>query len=208
MIGSPLQNARTRWALLAIVAAVVAILLLAKPFTAPAGADARDCGTKRSTARRSRCTSAARASRARTSSASRAATKCDVDGKPWFCFAPQTGPALVWGKDKERFSDKHSAWIEARRYPCSQATVTAADWTRARASTSDQFPAEQQLLADDLIRCKLLKGKRYAAVRALLGKPDEHTGRKETRLPLGIERDSMFQIDGESLSVTFTARVS
>ena len=96
--------------------------------------------------------------------------------------------------------------IEARRYPCSQANVTAADWKRARASTATTFPAEQQLLADDLIRCKQLKGKRYAAVRTFLGKPDEHTGRKELDYLLGDERDSMFQVDGEFLSVTFTSK--
>jgi hypothetical protein len=191
---------------LAIFAGAAAVLLVAKPFSAPADADARDCGTKLLYGKTLTLHIAGKGLTCADVERITSGDQCDVDGKPWFCFAPQTGPALVWAKDKERFSDKHSAWIEARRYPCSQASVTAADWQRARASTSEQFPAEQQLLADDLIRCKLLKGKRYAAVRALLGKPDEHTGRKELDYTLGIERDSLFQIDSEFLSVAFTRK--
>jgi hypothetical protein len=83
--------------------------------------------------------------------------------------------------------------------------VTRADWKRARGRRGDRFPAEQQLLADDLIRCKQLKGKRSAAVRALLGAPDTRQ-RRYMDWSLGSERGSMFQIDSEYLTVMFDRR--
>ena len=134
------------------------------------------------------------------------AGECDVDGSPWFCFSSWApGPALFWAKEKERFEEEPSVWIEAVRRPCSESKVTAAAWKRARAQTGDAFPREEQLLADDLVRCKQLKGKRYASIRKLLGKPDEKSTRA-LAYELGDERDSFFQLDSESLSLQFDRR--
>jgi hypothetical protein len=60
------------------------------------------------------------------------------------------------------------------------------------------------VLADDLIRCKLLSGKSGKQVVRLLGRPDfrsRERGLTYLDYYVGPERDSFFQIDSESLSL-------
>ncbi len=59
-----------------------------------------------------------------------------------------------------------------------------------------------QVLADDTLRCHLLDGLDREAIVALLGPPDESSGSRFLGYMLGTERDSVFAIDDESLSVT------
>jgi len=63
------------------------------------------------------------------------------------------------------------------------------------------------MLADDLIRCHLLKGKSPAEVEAEIGAPEEtetSQGKTSFIYALGRERDSYIQIDNESLLVEST----
>jgi len=62
------------------------------------------------------------------------------------------------------------------------------------------------MLADDLIRCHLLKGESPAEVEAEIGAPEEietNQGKTSFIYGLGRERDSFIQIDNESLLVEF-----
>jgi hypothetical protein len=126
------------------------------------------------------------------------------DSKTWSCFSfwPPS-PVLVWFREKDRFKESWSIAIEGVRYPCSEASVTPRAWN-SRGGWS--FPTKQQVLADDLIRCHLLRGKTYKQVVRLLGHGDyesrEH-GIRYLDYYVGEERDSFFQIDSESLSITF-----
>src|SRR4051812_49266199 len=123
--------------------------------------------------------------------------------KQWSCFSfwPPS-PALVWFRESERFNETFSTAIEARRYPCSEARVTRAAWARARRSRSSQFPREEQIFADDIIRCRLLAGMTRRQARRLLGRPD-YRDRRFFDYVVGEERDSFIQIDSESLSIQF-----
>jgi hypothetical protein len=67
---------------------------------------------------------------------------------------------------------------------------------------SEAFPTESQVLSDDLIRGKQLRGKRYAQVTRLLGKPEE-TDRATGGREVGSERDSFAQVDSEYLTIRF-----
>ncbi|HEV7750943.1 MAG TPA: hypothetical protein VGO71_05350 [Baekduia sp.] len=129
------------------------------------------------------------------------------DGKTWSCFSFRApDPLLVWFKSDERFAEHWSTTIEARRYPCTQAHVSAKAWARARRSPSSAFPSQQQVLADDLIRCGQLRGKTYKMLTALLGRPDEQSkqnGARSAGWQIGLERDSLFQVDSEYLSLRF-----
>jgi hypothetical protein len=124
--------------------------------------------------------------------------------KEWSCFSLRSpDPLLIWFKETERFKPSYSTTIEARRYPCSQATVTADAWKRARRH-SNRFPTEHQLLADDLIRCRLLSGKSRRQIVALLGRPagyDAGPGAGYLDYDIGPERDSFLQVDNEVLSI-------
>jgi hypothetical protein len=123
----------------------------------------------------------------------------------WSCFSLRTpDPLLIWFKERERFARRWSTVIEAHRYPCEQANVTAEGWGRARASRSRVFPTRMQVYADDIMRCDILKGQTYEAVVALLGQPgsdDFYRGRRELTWEIGPERDSFFQIDSDFLLV-------
>jgi hypothetical protein len=129
------------------------------------------------------------------------------DGKTWSCFSFRApDPLLVWFKSDERFAEHWSTTIEARRYPCAQAHVSAKAWADARRSSSSAFPSQQQVLADDLIRCGQLRGKTYKVLTALLGRPDEQSKQNDARSAdwqIGLERDSFFQVDSEYLSLRF-----
>lgn len=68
------------------------------------------------------------------------------------------------------------------------------------------FPTRRQMLADDLIRCHLLKDKTPTEVEAEIGVPEETStsqGKTSFVYALGRERDSFIQIDNESLLVEF-----
>jgi hypothetical protein len=64
----------------------------------------------------------------------------------------------------------------------------------------------RQVLADDIVRCRALRGMTYGDVRALLGRSERRADSQRTFLAweIGPERDSLFPIDGEDLTVTFT----
>jgi hypothetical protein len=123
----------------------------------------------------------------------------------WSCFSFRTpDPLLVWFKDRERFARRWTTAIEAQRYPCEQANVTAEGWARARASQSRVFPTRMQVYVDDIIRCEILKGQTYEGVVALLGKPgsdDLYRGERQLTWEIGPERDSFFQVDSDFLEV-------
>jgi hypothetical protein len=129
------------------------------------------------------------------------------DGKTWSCFSFRApDPLLVWFPERERFNEKWSTAFEARRDPCRGSRVTAAAWADATRSRSDEFPTRMQVLADDLIRCKQLRGTTYPQVQAVLGRPAETEitkGKRHADWPVGLERDSFFQIDSEYLSISF-----
>jgi hypothetical protein len=131
-----------------------------------------------------------------------------ADGKKWSCASRwPPAPVLVWIKSAERFARQSSTTIEARRYPCSEARVTAAMWRGPQPEASAAL-SYHQLLADDLVRCGQLKGKSYRQVIALLGRPLEgrrQPGAHYADWMLGAERDSMFQVDSEYLTLRFDA---
>jgi hypothetical protein len=123
------------------------------------------------------------------------------ESRKWSCFSfwpPR--PELVWFREKERFAESWSTYIEAERYPCSEAQVTKRLWRQK----GDSFPTRQQVLADDLIRCKQLAGKSEKQIVRLLGRPDFRShaqGKRYLDYYVGPVRDSFFQIDSESLSI-------
>jgi len=134
--------------------------------------------------------------------------KCTLDpAKTWGCFSFRARhPVLVWFRSAEMFDDSWSGWIEARRPACSRSRVSGSDWKRASDAHRSAFPSELQVLADDLIRCKQLRGKRYVGITNLLGEPDEIdrlNGERTAYWEVGLERDSFFQIDSEYLVVRF-----
>jgi hypothetical protein len=122
----------------------------------------------------------------------------------WSCFSFRApGPLLVWFREKEQFSGPKTL-IFARRYPCDEASVTAEEWARSRASQSERFPSLTQVLADDMMRCDQLTGMTAGEVITLLGEPDTESsaeGRTYLDYVIGLQRDSFFQIDSENLSV-------
>jgi hypothetical protein len=122
----------------------------------------------------------------------------------WSCFSFRPpDPLLVWFPSDEMFNTSWSSVLVAHRYPCRDARVTSREWQLPRRG----FPTRRQVLADDLVRCDLLKGHTEDRVRSLLGPPDQaHTGPSVRHLDydIGRERDSFFQIDDEYLSVRFT----
>jgi hypothetical protein len=127
------------------------------------------------------------------------------DGKTWSCFSLWSpAPLLVWFKTAEQFQESQSTVIEARRYPCQEARVTAKAWATGRRTLgrSKVFPSRLQVLSDDLIRCHQLRGKTYAQVHRLLGRADEGDSTFSAWV-IGDERDSFFRVDSESLVLSF-----
>lgn len=129
------------------------------------------------------------------------------DGREWSCFSfHPPDPVLVWFKEKERWNEHYSSAIEARRYPCDQAKVTAAKWADAGRQRGSSFPTRRQVLADDVMRCRQLRGKSRADAIRLLGRPDQgfpYESKRTVYYSIGPERDSFIQIDGEALMITF-----
>jgi hypothetical protein len=139
------------------------------------------------------------------------AGECDVDGTPWFCSSAHApGPGLLWRQETERYEPEPTAWIEARRPPCSRSKVTAAAWDRARKRLHDPFPTELQLLADDLIRCRQLRGKSRAAVLKVLrgGGQGGEDGKRSLSWLIGPERTLAVPDpdDGEYFGVVFNRK--
>lgn len=133
--------------------------------------------------------------------------QCDLlKRRRWTCFSqPPPHPLLSWVRTDELFRPEVSTVIEAVRYPCSDAEVTAALWAAARIEPgSTKYPTRLQVMADDMYRCNLLKGETGEDVLALLGPPSERSRSKGiTYLDymIGPERDSVFVIDPEYFSV-------
>jgi hypothetical protein len=62
------------------------------------------------------------------------------------------------------------------------------------------------MLADDLIRCHMLRGAGLAQTEETIGPPDQrstHRGHISFEYGLGPERDSIIQVDDEILLVEF-----
>jgi hypothetical protein len=117
--------------------------------------------------------------------------------KTWSCFSLHSpDPLLIWFRERERFKEKWTTTIEARRPPCTK--VTTEEWN----TPGGGFPTRRQVLADDLIRCHQLLGMSRTAVLGLLGEPDDQSAR-EVDWDIGLERDSFFQVDDEFLTVSF-----
>jgi hypothetical protein len=121
----------------------------------------------------------------------------DRDG--WTCLAsPAPGPVLKWVRTRELFRRHRSVRIEAVRWPCDEAEVTPESWAAARGA-SGRMPTRTQLLADDVIRCGLLRGMSRDEIVALLGRPDPGA-RQRLWYQVGPER-SIFSIDSEYLVI-------
>ena len=136
---------------------------------------------------------------------------CGTEGHPWFCHsAAAPGPALYWRLENERYAQP-TAWIEARRPSCSRSKVTRKAWDRARKRVeADPFPTELQLLSDDLIRCKQLRGKSRRAVLKLLrgGGLGGESYDASVSWRIGPERNLSVPdpADGEYFGVVFTRK--
>lgn len=127
-------------------------------------------------------------------------------GKVWSCFSFRPpDPVLVWFPERERFKFNYTTAIEARRYPCDRARLTARTWTAAARGSTHGFPSRLQVLADDVTRCKLLEGKTYNEVQALLGRPGAHREhhRHYISIAVGPQRNSFMQTDPEYLLIEF-----
>jgi hypothetical protein len=124
----------------------------------------------------------------------------------WSCLAvPVPAPQLVWFRERERFDERYSTAIEARRVPCVSATIVERAAWRAASARWRGTPTRQQVLADDLRRLPSAARDAYAAVRHLLGAPAEPAGRPGHRsldYDIGPER-SFVVIHNEYLSVVF-----
>ena len=133
-----------------------------------------------------------------------ASGKCKIRMKHrWSCFSfAAPDPFLAWFRSRQLFDATWTTAIIFERYPCADAEVTRQLFeTPARG-----FPSFRQLLADDVVRCDLLAGADKATVKAMLGRPDERGGRGSDEYwdyQTGLERDSIFQLDSEVLSVSF-----
>jgi hypothetical protein len=123
--------------------------------------------------------------------------------RKWSCFSfPVDKPFLAWFPTKELYRRHWSTTIALRRYPCADARVSP----QLFEPLGRGFPTRRQMLADDLIRCHLLKDKNTTEVEAEIGAPEEietSQGKTSFVYALGRERDSFIQIDNESLLVEF-----
>ena len=128
------------------------------------------------------------------------------DGKVWACHSFQPpDPVVVWFPARERFTYDYSTAIEARRYPCKDAHVTPRAWAAASHQRGDAFPSRLKVLADDIVRCKLLAGKTYHQVQALVGRGNAHREhhRHYIEIAVGERRDSFISIDPEYFTLRF-----
>jgi len=64
--------------------------------------------------------------------------------RTWSCFSfDPPGPVLVWFRERERFWERWSTAIVARRPPCAWAHVSWRSWRRARRSNDEGFSEPQ-----------------------------------------------------------------
>jgi hypothetical protein len=121
--------------------------------------------------------------------------------RTWSCFSfREDDPFIAWFLSDDLFKKDLRTLIVLNRYPCSRAKVSPSLFSHL----SRGFPTRRQMLADDLIRCQLLKGMSRTEVEATIGPAEEPTSEgRRTYLDysLGLERDSILQIDGEYLEV-------
>lgn len=121
----------------------------------------------------------------------------------WSCFSyRESEPFVVWFPTEDLFERIQYPAVLLRRYPCSQAEVTPSLFS----VPTTGFPTRRQLLADDVIRCELLRsGDSSVEVEETLGPPDEKepeaSGRVSFVYGLGPERDSVVQVDSELLLI-------
>lgn len=129
------------------------------------------------------------------------ASNCRIRlNRKWSCISRRENKSfLVWFLTAELFEPKLTT-IRFRRYPCSKAHVTP----RIFEHHSEGFPTRRQMLADDLIRCKMLMGASIDEIESTIGLPDEHwyeRNRTYFAYFLGPTRGSLVQIDPELLGV-------
>jgi hypothetical protein len=125
----------------------------------------------------------------------------------WSCFSLQPpDPLLVWFRTREQFKARWSTAIEARRPRCASVRVTWRGWRAARRGhSSSPFPTRAQVVGDDILRCKLLRGLTRHQIVRRLGPPDTRE-RSALYYEVGPERDSFFQVDSELLVVELSRR--
>jgi hypothetical protein len=127
-------------------------------------------------------------------------------GRTWSCISLRPpDPLVIWFRTSERFARRRSVVIEGRRQACEHAHVSRRAWRQSAGSWDQPAPTKRQVLADDIMRCKALRGMTYDEVRALLGRPERGADSQRTFMAweIGPERDSLFPIDGESLFLHF-----
>jgi hypothetical protein len=123
--------------------------------------------------------------------------------RQWSCLAfREAAPFVIWFPTDDTFKRHPATEILLGRYPCSKAHVNQGLFT----APSHGFPTRRQMLADDVVRCKMLADSNPEDAIALLGPPDEQL--EEGRLTslifwLGPERQSLVEIDQEGLEVDF-----
>jgi hypothetical protein len=122
--------------------------------------------------------------------------------RQWSCFSyREDAPFIAWFPTEDLFQRAKYPAVLLRRYPCSRAKVTPSLF----GVLGKGFPTRRQLLADDVLRCGLLRpGDSRLAVEETLGLADAtevEAGRHLLVYGLGLERDSVFQIDPELLEI-------
>jgi hypothetical protein len=120
----------------------------------------------------------------------------------WSCLSYRENlPFLIWLPSNDYFKRNKYPAVLLRRYPCSEAKVTPSLFGKP----STGFPTRRQLLADDVLRCELLKvGETLPEVEKVIGPADasEPEGHhKILSYLLGTERDSLIPIDPELLQL-------
>jgi hypothetical protein len=120
----------------------------------------------------------------------------------WSCLSfREERPFITWIPTEDLF--KRFAYPAAllQRYPCSEAEVTP----KLFGSAPRGFPTRRQLLADDVLRCRLLQpGDSVVESEQMLGPADEREPERDGLsliYSLGPERDSLVQIDPELLLI-------
>jgi hypothetical protein len=81
----------------------------------------------------------------------------------------------------------------------------AASLGRGVAPARGRLPSRLQVLADDIVRCKLLAGKTYHEVQAVVGRGNAHREhhRHYIEVAVGERRDSFIPIDPEYFTLRF-----
>lgn len=128
---------------------------------------------------------------------------CTVSLKrQWSCTSfREDGPFIAWFPTEDLFKRRQYPAVLLRRYPCAQARVTP----QLFSIFTKGFPTRRQLLADDVLRCGLIRpGDSSLEVEETIGPADEKEpggGRLSYVYGLGLERDSIIQIDPELLVI-------